>query len=139
MSFNLNTGVRPTVETGPGEVKQSFRDECDVNFIMARYEKTGMMNFVSGRKPEYLDVDAIDFQTAMQTVLDGQEMFADMPAKLRREFNDDPGQFLAFVHDPANADRLVELGLATAKEVEEMQSKKPPAAGGDVEPEKATK
>ena len=37
--------------------------------------------------------------------------FDDLPAKVRREFDNDPFKFLEFVEDPENVERMAELGL----------------------------
>jgi len=59
--------------------KQSFKDECDINRIMARYQVTGMIDFVQKRVPQFLDCTAIDFQKSMDIVVQAQEMFSELP------------------------------------------------------------
>lgn len=107
---------RPTVDCGKGLTKQSMKSQCDVNLIMSKYHKTGLMNFVNTRQAEYMDVDNLDFQTAMNMVIDAQNMFADMPAELRKRFSNDPQNFFEFVHDPENIEEMYKLGLADRPE-----------------------
>ncbi|WNK13564.1 MAG: internal scaffolding protein [Microvirus sp.] len=95
----------------PSRTKQSFRDECDVNQIMARYLQTGVLDFQQQYEPQYGDVPSDDFQASMEKVAHARQMFADMPAKLRDRFNNDPGRFLAFVQDDANLPEARLLGL----------------------------
>lgn len=95
--------------------QQQFKEQCDVNEIMKRFERTGMLdhlNTFQGNYGDFLDVPQ-SFHDAVNQVLSAQDMFMTIPARVRAEFNNDPGEFLAFVSDPANADRMVELGLAT--------------------------
>lgn len=104
------------ISSPPSMTKQSFAAECDINNIMKQFQKTGMLNHVNAKAQSgiYADLpDEVDFQTAMNTVMQGEEAFASLPSKLRTRFGNDPAEFLAFVSDPANADELVELGLAT--------------------------
>ena len=110
--FTKTSGARPSLRCGPGLTKQSHRGECDVNQIMRRYEQTGLMRFVESRQAQYMDAPAIDFQEAMNAVLEANSMFAEMPSDLRKRFSNDPGEFLDFASNPENIDELRDLGLA---------------------------
>lgn len=114
--FYKESKKRPVITCDDGLTKQSMRDETDINLIMAKYQKTGMINFVNSRKGEYMEVPDVDFQTAMDAVVQGNQMFADMPSNLRKQFNNDPGQFMDFVHNPENKEAMYELGLAERPE-----------------------
>lgn len=117
------TAYGPKVRHGIGfpevsRTKQSFKEECDINNIMSKYQKTGLLDFVNEHEAQYGDATGIDFQEALETVRSAQEMFADMPSSVRRRFDNDPAAFLEFVNNPDNRDEAVELGLIKAdKEV----------------------
>lgn len=96
-----------------GRTKQSFKDECDINIIMARYMKTGVVNFVNRFSPQYSDVSSLDYQDAMLKITQAQSMFRELPSDLRANFNNDPAAFLAFVQDPDNRPQMAEMGLLT--------------------------
>ena len=99
----------------PGEslTKQMHKDECDVNQILRKFEKTGIVAHRNKFEGRYEDVSqGLDLQAALQVITEAQEMFMELPATVRREFENDPGKFLAFVQDPENAERMYELGLA---------------------------
>ena len=108
--------VRVLVETGPSMTKQSHKDECDINRIMAKYQKTGVITHVAKYAMEYGDATDLDYQTALNTVLEAQRMFADLPSSVRRKFDEDPAQFLEFVQNPENVDEMRELGLVDVPE-----------------------
>jgi len=93
---------------------QSFKDECDINRILASYAVTGQLTHVNPRPPQWGDVEALDFQTAMQTVIDARANFDALPAKLRDRFANDPAKLLSFLRDPQNLSEAVELGLVVA-------------------------
>jgi len=99
-----------------GLTKQSFRDECNINNILAKYQKTGLLEFVNKNQPQYADFTGFDFMNAMNTVAKANEMFEQLPASVRKRFNNEPGEFMAFVDDAANTDEAVRLGLATKRE-----------------------
>lgn len=98
--------------------KQSFKDECDINNIMAKYQRTGLVEAVNQRQPQYGDVSAIDFRTAMETVANAQEMFEAMPSSTRKRFGNSPASFLEFVQDPGNRAEAIKLGLMKEDVVE---------------------
>lgn len=103
-----------TIETGTVGAKQSFKDECDINRIMAKYQKTGALSWLSRNEGRYEDVSGFEFQSAMNVVASANEMFADLPSSIRKRFGNDPAEFLAFMGDPENAPEMIRLGLATA-------------------------
>lgn len=95
----------------PSKTRQGFKDECDINVIMARYQATGVIDFVTQHAPQYADVSGVDFQQAAETVAKARSMFADLPADLRARFSNDPGQFLSFINDDKNRAEAETLGL----------------------------
>lgn len=111
----------------PGAL-QAFKDECDINRIMSGYQKSGAVNWLEKRQGQYLDVTAIDFMDAMQTVVKGREMFEELPSSIRDRFRNDPAEFLDFMHNPENADEMYKLGLAVRKEPPVEEPAPPPAA-----------
>lgn len=108
----------------PSKTHQSFKDECDINRIVARYQKTGLLPQVNSQ-PQYGDFcTSDDYQTSMNKVLHAQNSFMSLPAKVRARFENDPAKFLDFVYDPENAQELVSLGLATKRDdVDSLESK----------------
>lgn len=100
----------------PSRAKQSFKDECDINTIMKRFQVTGVVEHVRQAQARYFDATAIpDFKTSMEAVVDaisrGEELFASLPAKVRRQFGNDATTFLDFAADAANEGELKELGI----------------------------
>ena len=106
--------------------KQSFKDECDINNIMAKYQKTGALAHANRQTPQYGFASPHDFAESMRIVTEAQEMFADLPSSLRNKFANSPENYLAFVQDPANAKEMAELGLLT-KEAAQRLSEPPKA------------
>nr|QJB20722.1 MAG: internal scaffolding protein [Microvirus sp.] len=131
-------------ETGeelPSRTKQSFRDECDINNIMRRYETTGVIQHVAGSVPEFGDyISELDFQQSMNAVLEAQELFAQLPARVRDRFGNDPAQMLAFLGDEKNKDEAIKLGLVNPPAAEpppqrvEVVNPAPPPAPSTPQP-----
>lgn len=104
----------------PSMTDQSFGEECDINNLMARYQKTGLLPQHPGQEMRYLDLtDMPSFQDAMDMMLRAEEAFMALPAVVRREFDNDPGKFVGFAEDPENLGKLREWGLAPPEKVPE--------------------
>lgn len=108
-------GRRVVFQTvGPSMARQSAKDECDINLIMKRHEKTGIIEHLNVHGGDYGDFTDVpqDYQSALNQVLLADQMFSSLPARLRSRFQNNPGEFIAFVEDERNRQELVELGLA---------------------------
>ena len=105
--------VRPVVKfTQPSLTRQAHKDECDINHIMARFQKTGLLSHVAAFEGDYAEYAEIDFHTAMNQIAAAKSMFETVPSNIREEFDNDPGRFIEFVNNPENADKMREMGLA---------------------------
>lgn len=116
--YKLQKGVKRSRNSSsppsPSLTKQSFKDDCDVNRIMAKYQSTGVLEHVKymhENSLRYGDFTGFDFRDVCDRVVQAQEMFDTLPAKLRYRFENDTAQFLDFVSDPRNKDEMVTLGL----------------------------
>lgn len=112
----LTDPVTGEVTRPPARVKQSFVPECDINNILKQYRVTGQLRHISARAAQgaYQDLpDPMEFQESMNLIIAAEQSFASLPSRVRDRFGNDPGQFLAFMGDPANQDEMIKLGLAT--------------------------
>lgn len=93
--------------------QQSMAAECDINNILDQWERNGVLpTHVNAAVGQYLDIGEVpDYQASLNTVMAAQESFMLLPSKIRAMFDNDPGVFYDYVSDPANADKLSELGL----------------------------
>lgn len=98
----------------PTRTQQQFKDQVNVNNIMARYRRTGTIDHIRNvQEGAYADLsDLPDYQDALNTVIVAQSTFNNVPSDIRARFQNDPKQFIDFVSNPANKDELIKLGLA---------------------------
>jgi len=80
--------------------KQSHTDECNINLIMKRFERTGVLEHVTTYAPQWGD------------------------------FSDTPSSYIDFVQNPANAEELTELGLTKLAPKGSPRPEAPKAKGG---------
>ena len=74
-----------------GRTKGSMQKECDINNIMAKYQKTGAITHFSRHSGEYGFADSVSFHGAMNIVTQANEMFNELPSSLRSRFGNDAG------------------------------------------------
>lgn len=113
------TQYRPNVDPGLSEfdeslTKQSMAEESDINTIMRRALRNGMIPPPT-TQPRYVDLgDATTYHDAMNAVIAAQDAFYELPADVRAECANDPAVFLERLKD---ADWAVKHKLATVQEV----------------------
>lgn len=117
----------------PSLAQQNFKDDADINVLLERFKVTGIMpEGVS--IPTYGDFsNVVDFRSAQDAVLKAKNAFMDVPAEVRKRFDNDPQKFLEFCSDRANLPELRKLGLAPPEEVREVPTVRvlqDPAPGG---------
>lgn len=104
-------GIKFTQET---MAQQQFKEECDINNIVARYETTGLLTDPTkpGRAFQFGDYANLpDYMEAQELIRKAGEQFAGLPASIRKEFDNNPALFLDFCANSENHDRAIELGL----------------------------
>lgn len=104
---------RVTLDCGDEQItKQAHKQECDINYIMKQYQRTGILAHINTQQPIYGDLpDTIDYQESLNMIMRADETFASLPAVVRDHFNNDPAAFLAAFTDPDQAEKLQEFGL----------------------------
>lgn len=123
---SVESGLSCPQEDG---AKQEFKDECDINVLLRRFNVTGQLP-QGVRMPTYGDFDVVtDFHSAANAIAQARESFELMPAEVRRRFNNDPGEFVDFCSNPVNREQAVKLGL-----VPEVGVKAPPVVDGAMAP-----
>ncbi len=140
MEFHTQFSERVRVQhvnLEPEMTKQSFRNETDVNFIVAKYDSTGVLTHLNEAAGQFADVSMMtDYQDALDVVRASEEAFFRMPAAARKVFRNSPAAFLDAAHDADKRELLVEAGLLPPVVVEEAIVEPPvvdppPEEGGD--------
>lgn len=105
---------------------QAPKDDVDINTIVKRYLRTGEMPGV--RQGVFADISELtDLADAMQMVNEAEQLFMELPAEVRKEFDNDPRRLVEFAQNPANRDRAMELGLVDRPPVAPSQPDPVPA------------
>lgn len=113
---------------GPSRTKQYMKEQCDINFIVKQFQRTGLVNHVAKRQGDYGDFASMDLHEAMNQVLAAQDAFLEVPAHIRKEFRNDPAEFFAFVNDPGNREKMADMGLLSPEAASAVKAARVPAA-----------
>jgi len=123
----LGTTKPEHMDYSDGRTKQSFKDETDVNNIIAKHTRMGTLSHLEQWGGQYGDWSNFDFQEAQNQIANANTMFEQLPSAVRKRFANSPEKFLEYVNNPENSEdlatKLPELAakrtrpLPTAKDV----------------------
>lgn len=108
MSFYYMEHGEPEIRdfSKDGKTKQAFKDETDIDLILARFQVSGAVSHMAKFEPQYGDFADFDFLDAQLNLNKGLDIFDSLPSEIRREFNQSPQRFFDFVNDPVNKEKL---------------------------------
>lgn len=95
---------------------QSFAKDADINVIMGRYRKTGILVDPLAvnpyKRPNFGDFsDVQDLPVMLERIRQADMAFMCLPAAVRERFGNDVSKLLDFVNDPKNLVEAVNLKL----------------------------
>lgn len=103
-----------SINEEPTLTQQQFKDDVDVNVILARIAKTNQMpplNPITGTIGEVDLTELPSYQEALNTIIAADNSFMELPAQMRLRFNNNPQQLMDYLNDPANIEESRTLGL----------------------------
>lgn len=110
----------------PTLAQQHYKDECDINTILERFNVTGMLP-QAPISPRYGDFSGIgDYHTALNRVNAAKAEFEALPAQIRARFENDPAKLIEFLDNDANRPEAEELGLVDKAAAEVVEAAKTP-------------
>lgn len=123
-----------TLNEEPSKTQQQFKEDCDVNFIVKKFMRTGQLTHLAKQQGYYADMSEYpDLATAMQSLSEAQSAFDALPADLRRRFGNSPVEMVKFLQDPNNVEESIKLGLRNAP-AKSQEKQKPGIDNVDPEP-----
>lgn len=114
------TGVKPGIKFDqPSQTLQSFKDDADINCIIARFENTGVLvdpTVPVSRTPQFGDFsDLPTYQEAQNVIVAANNAFNSLSSKIRERFGNDPAAYFDFVRNLKEGsddyDEAVRLGI----------------------------
>ncbi|QCQ84781.1 internal scaffolding protein [Blackfly microvirus SF02] len=131
--FKSNGSDTAVFNREPSLTRQEFAEECDINQLMKRYDGhvIGGPGNLPVREPMYFDFadlpqDLMGYLTFMN---EAQAQFMSLPAAVRKEFDNDPVEFVAYASDPSSLEQMRSWGLAPPAKPPETPVPPPPGEG----------
>ena len=95
--------------------QQHFAKEADIKTIIKKHDRTGIITNVARGIASYGDYSEVnEYREALDIVRNADTSFNMLPSELRKMFDNDAGAFFEFATDPANSEKMVEMGLMAA-------------------------
>lgn len=114
MTIKKRKRVQIHFEEGSSLTKQSFKDQVNINTIVAKHRRTGMFEHLNEKTPFYGDVSHIeDYKSCLEIVIKAKTLFAGMSADIRERFKNDPNEMISFLNDKSNLKEAEELQMIT--------------------------
>ena len=105
---------------GESLTQQQFVEECDVNNILAKYKRTGLISHLARHSGNFGDFSSVDdYQTSLGKIMQAQQSFEMLPSELRSKFGNDPGRLIEFMSDEKNTEDCYKFGLKIRPEKKE--------------------
>ncbi len=113
----------------PNNTQQNQKDQCDINRIMSRFERTGVLQGPQGPGSEAQFGDfseCTDYRSSLERIFKIDGLFEQLSAKAKKKFKNDPQRLFEFLENPKNREEAIELGLVEKPEPPQ-EPKTPPA------------
>ena len=89
----------PRVVKSEFRAKQSFKHECDINRIIDKAKRTGVLAHVNKNAEFYADMTDFDYEDARNKIAEADSAFYELDSETRREFENNPAKFRAWIAD----------------------------------------
>lgn len=114
--FNLKRDKSlATVNKKPSLTQPQFAGEVNINQIMERAARTGQIGDPFHQTVQEVIVgdfsSGIDFHEAQNRIVEAQQAFDELPAHVRKRFNNNPAELIDFCMSDKNKEEAIELGL----------------------------
>lgn len=117
----------------PTLTEQHTAHLTNINYLIEKYKPDELAAYIAARnqyRQEILGHDFSsepDFQQAKNIQLNFKKDFEDLPEEIQKSFKN-PLEFLKFMDNPQNAEKMIKLGLLTQKEAQKFTGETDAAA-----------
>lgn len=113
----------------PTMAEQHTAHLSDLNYLISKYEPDALAAYITARNIHRTEIVGHDFsqelslQEAKNVVLRSRKEFEALPDEIRKNFRNHL-EFIKFIDDPNNAQKMVNMGLLTPDQIKELQLRK---------------
>jgi len=110
----------------PTLAEQHTAHLSDINYLIERYKPDELASYLAARTQYRQEIVGHDFasepsmQDAKNIIYKSKQEFEALDEDIRKNFRNHL-EFLKFIDNPANADKMVKLGILTPKQIQNLQ------------------
>lgn len=110
----------------PTMAEQHTAHLTNINYLMERYKPDELAAYIAARSQYRQEILGHDFsvepnlQEANNVIYKSKQAFSELPEEFQNQFKSHL-EFLKYIDNPANAETLIKLGLATKKQIEQIK------------------
>lgn len=114
----------------PSMCEQHTVKSTNINYLIEKFQPDELAAYIAAKNSHRAEVVGHDFsqepnlQEAKNKVLEMRQAFEQLPKHIRDQFNNNHVQFLKFLDNEKNCDKLIELGLLTPEEIKTIKGEK---------------
>lgn len=118
--------IQQDFEFCPTMTEQHTAHLSDLNYLIERYKPDELAAYMAARAQYRTEILGHDFasemsmQDAYNVIYESKSQFEALPDEVRLNFRNHL-EFLKFIDNPANAEKMQKLGLLTPQQVEKLQ------------------
>lgn len=110
-------------ENCPSQAEQHTAHLTDINYLMSRYQPDELAAYIAARSQYRVEILGHDFssepnlQDAKNMHYNLKQEYLKLPEEIRDQFQSHV-EFLKFMDNPANQEKMIKMGLMTKKEIQ---------------------
>lgn len=111
----------------PTLAEQHTAHLTDINYLIEKHKPDELAAYIAARNQYRQEILGHDFsaepslQEAKNIVYRSQQAYKELPEEITRNFKNHV-EFLKFIDNPANEEKMIKLGLMTRKQVADIQN-----------------
>lgn len=114
----------------PTLTEQHTAHLTDINYLIDKYKPDELQAYISARNQYRQEIIGHDFskepsyQEAKNVIYRSQQEFENLDPQIRTSFRNHV-EFLKFIDNPANAEKMLKMGILTKKQISNLQDLEP--------------
>lgn len=117
----------------PTLAEQHTAHLTDLNYLISKYKPDELAAYIAARNVHRREILGHDFsqelslQEAQNVIVRSRQAFEDLPEDIKSKFKNHV-EFIKFIDNPANVDKMIQLGILTKDQINEVKIEKEPSA-----------
>lgn len=122
---NGSRRIQQDFEFCPTMAEQHTANLTNINYLIEKYKPDELAAYIAARNQNRLEIVGHDFslepslQESKNIILKSRQEFETLPDEVKGHFKSHL-EFLKFIDNPANAEKMIKLGILTKKQIDNV-------------------